>query len=247
MKLKILNSNSSGNAYILQSSTGEALLIECGTRFDDIMKAVDFKPNNIAGCVITHSHKDHCKSVHTVLSRGIKVYSAMGELRAMNIIEHHNSYPVNYETTYLVGPFLIQPFKIVHDTPEPAGYLIKHDECGIVLFLTDTVYSPKTFRGLNNVIVEANYCEDILSERLVSGSTNKFVRDRTMQSHMSLENCIELLKANDLTKVNNIVLIHLSNNHSDERRMKERVYQATGKNITVADKNMEIDFNKTPF
>lgn len=246
MKLKVLNSNSEGNAYILENDR-DALLIECGVRLDFIKQALNYRISKVAGCIITHSHKDHCKSVGNVLGAGIKVYSTPGELSAMGIQDHHNAKPVSEVREYAVGSFFIKPFRIIHDTPEPVGYLIHHKECGTVLFLTDTMYSPFTFAGLNNIIIEANYCEEILQSRTETGSTHKFLRDRTMQSHMSLQNCKELLQANDLTRVNNIVLIHLSNNHSSEEQIKNEIFQATGKNITIADRGTTIDFNKTPF
>jgi ribonuclease BN (tRNA processing enzyme) len=64
---------------------------------------------------------------------------------------------------------------------------------------------------------------------------------------MSLDTCVNLLNANDLSKVNNIVLIHLSDSNSDEQAFKKRVSDETGKNVTVASNGMEINFNKTPF
>ena len=42
MRLKIINSNSTGNAYILQPDEGKSLLIECGVQFDKIQKALNF-------------------------------------------------------------------------------------------------------------------------------------------------------------------------------------------------------------
>ena len=77
--------------------------------------------------------------------------------------------------------------------------------------------------------------------------SNKFVRDRVIQSHMSLKTCKEFLAANDLTKVNNIVLIHLSDPNSDAKRFINEVEQQTGKNVFVAEKGMIIDINLTPF
>src|ERR1041385_4951135 len=128
------------------------------------------------------------------------------------------------------------------------SYLIKHQECGVVLFLTDTVYSPFVFKGLNNIIVEANYCDEILEEKRQAGYTIEMLRDRVIESHMSLKNCKDLLAANDLSQVNNIVLIHLSDSHSHETRFKKEVEALTGKVVHVADKGMVIEnFEKTPF
>ena len=56
-----------------------------------------------------------------------------------------------------------------------------------------------------------------------------------------------MLKANDLSAVNNIVLIHLSDTNSNEKQFQKEVFEATQKNVSVATNGMVIDFNKTPF
>ena len=81
---------------------------------------------------------------------------------------------------------------------------------GTTLFLTDTYYVENTFKGLNHVIIEANYSDEIIEQKSFNGTINPFVRDRVYKSHMSLETCIKTLKANDLSSVKTITLIHLS-------------------------------------
>lgn len=250
MRLKIINSNSRGNAYILESDT-ESLLIECGVRFDLIKRAAGFNLSKIVGCIITHSHGDHCSGVHDLTHAGVTVYATEGtceELLERWRPNPHRVRPRHMAVPFSLGSFRIIPFKTQHDTKEPCGFLIHHDECGVVLFLTDTVYSPFRFNGLNNIIVEANYCDEILEGKRQAGATIEMLRDRVIQSHMSLRNCKDLLAANDLTQVNNIVLIHLSDSHSDELKFQREVATLTGKQVHVADRNMVIEnFNKTPF
>lgn len=55
VRLKVINSCSGGNSYILQSDTG-SLLIECGVPFKRIQKALDFDLSNVQGCLISHAH-----------------------------------------------------------------------------------------------------------------------------------------------------------------------------------------------
>ena len=145
------------------------------------------------------------------------------------------------------GNITILPFNVKHDAIEPLGFLIHHKECGKVLFLTDSYYSPYTFKGLNQIIIEANYSQEIVDKKIESGSLHGIVRNRILTSHLSLETCKKLLLANDLSQVNNIVLIHLSDGNSNEVGFKEEIYQTTQKNVSVASPGMEIDFNPTPF
>ena len=75
MQFIAINSNSNGNAYILQSSTGEALIVECGVRFEKIKEALGFNLSAVSGCLVTHEHQDHCKAVKEVQSRKTKAIS----------------------------------------------------------------------------------------------------------------------------------------------------------------------------
>jgi phosphoribosyl 1,2-cyclic phosphodiesterase len=247
MKLTIINSNSQGNGYILENDR-EALMIECGVQFDKIKKALGFKLSKVAGCLITHEHQDHCKSAKEVMAAGINVYASYGTHAAMRTEGHHRARFLHLGSVTSIGEFKIIAFKVEHDAAEPMGFLINHPETGIVLFLTDTYYSKYTFAGLNNVIVEANYCQGILDKRVQDGANPKFLRDRVITSHMSLATCKELLAANDLAGVNNIVLIHLSDGNSDAKRFQREVQEVTGKQVHVAHAGMVIEnFNKKPF
>jgi len=247
MRLTIINSNSSGNAYVLENEH-EALLIECGVQFDKIKKALNFNFLKVVGCIISHEHFDHCKSVNEVIKAGINVYSTFGSLNAMGVSISHRTNAIVPGQSFSLGEYKILPFSVKHDCADPVGYLIHHQECGNVLFLTDSYYSEYTFKGLNNIIIEANYCQTILDKRVQDGANPKFLRDRVITSHMSLATCKQLLQANDLSQVNNIVLIHLSDGNSDAKRFRNEVQEVTGKVVYVADAGMVIgNFNKQPF
>jgi phosphoribosyl 1,2-cyclic phosphodiesterase len=148
---------------------------------------------------------------------------------------------------YQFGEFVVMPFDIIHDAPEPFGYLIQHPECGLVLFVTDTQYLKPTFPGLNQVIIEANYSQEIIDGRMDDGDTIAFVRNRVVQSHMSLDTCKGVLRANDLSKVNNIVLIHLSDGNSHAKEFVNEIQNITGKNVFAAQKDLVIDFDISSF
>jgi phosphoribosyl 1,2-cyclic phosphodiesterase len=58
---------------------------------------------------------------------------------------------------------------------------------------------------------------------------------------------MDWLSAIDLSLVNNIVLVHLSDQNSDADLFKKTVENRFGKNVFIAGKNLNINFNKTPF
>jgi len=246
MQLKVIGSSSLGNCYALESSTGEILLLECGVRFDLIKKALNHRLSNITGVLITHSHQDHCKAFEDVLKAGIYAYATPGTIDELGF-PHHRAKQIIPGVEKVVGSYKVIAFDTKHDTKQPCGFLIWHSEMGTCLFLTDSYYVEYIFPGLNNVIIECNYAQDIIDHKVESGSGMKFLRDRIIESHMSLETCKMTLQANDLSLVNNIVLVHLSNSNSDARRFKCEVEEQTGKHVHIADAGMSINFNKDPF
>lgn len=240
MKLKILSSNSDGNSYLLVAENGETLGVECGVNFNDIKKALNFDLSNL-NLIVSHSHGDHSKGIKEAINNGVEVYSSPECFNEIGV-KSHRANPIQDGKLYQIGNFRILPFDVVHDV-RCFGFVIQHEEMGVTMFVTDTMYVPNRIKGLNNVIIEANYCEDIIEEK----TDKQFLVDRVKKSHLSIQNCIKCLQANDLSNVNNIVLIHLSNTNSDAVRFKKDVETATGKRVTIADKGVEIDFNKSPF
>jgi len=243
MKLRVISSSSAGNAYLLHNDK-EALLIECGVNIDRIKSAIGYSVQKVVGCLVTHNHLDHCKAIKKVMGLGIHVWASAGTHTICGTVDHHRARVTYSGDQFQVGGFKVKAFDVKHDAAEPLGYLIHHEETGLILFLTDTCYCEYKFEGLNNIIIEANYCQDIIDAKMSAG---KFVRDRVIQSHMNLQTCRDMLLANDLTAVNNIVLIHLSDKNSDEDRFRRTIKEATGKLVTVAVPGLSIPFNKTPF
>lgn len=239
MILKVIGSNSSGNAYILQSTT-DSLLIECGVHISKIKKALNFLLGNV-NCIVSHSHGDHSSGIVGVLQAGIAVYASKETLEAKGVHLHHRAKSMEAGKIHQVGSFKVKPFNVNHDVP-CFGFLIEHNECGRVLFLTDTYYSDYVFPGLNNIIVECNHDQDMLLN-----NSKKFLRDRVIQSHMNIETCKELLLANDMSLVNNIVLIHLSDENSDRNKFYNEIKELTGKTVAIADAGLDIPFDKNPF
>ena len=268
MQLLILGSGSTGNGYLLRSSSGEILIIETGISLRKLKESLsyDFDPELIRGALISHSHKDHSGRTGEYLAQGIRCYTSeeaaqeiLGGSKSKGDIQylpqagsdrlayrHHNLIPVAAKYTHYLGGYSFMPFPLEHDVMN-YGYLIRHDECGQIVFITDSLFSRYKFKGLNHMIVEANYSEEILDKNLSSGKTIPKVRNRVISSHMSLETCMEFIKDNDLRAVRTIILIHLSSSNSDAARFRDEIQHRTGKKTFVAEAGMKIDLNVNPF
>ena len=82
-------------------------------------------------------------------------------------------------------------------------------------------------------MAECSYDTETLQKSVEAGYIPIELVPRLVKSHMSLEHFLDLLKANDLSKVKQIYLLHLSNNNSDEKRFKEAVQKLTGAEVYV--------------
>lgn len=245
MQLKVIGSGSSGNCYLLTNEK-ETLVIESGVSFLEVKKALDFNISKIVGCIVSHEHQDHVKYAIEFLKAGIPVFCSQGTKDVVSV-GIHKPLVCFHGKKFKVGNFEIMPFDIVHDCAQPFGFIIKHPQCGKILFLTDTYYSEYAFKGLNHILIEANYSESCLSEAIDEGRTHPAQRARLEQSHMSIATCKELLKANDLSQVMSICLIHLSNNNSNALQFKQEVQATTGKLVYVASKGLEYNLDLIPF
>jgi phosphoribosyl 1,2-cyclic phosphodiesterase len=243
MELIVLGSSSRGNCYILNSNT-EALVIEAGVSLLEVKKAVGFNISKIRGVLVSHEHSDHSKYVNDFLKAQIPVYASIG---TMSKVTSRMFYFLEGFVKKQIGNFTVLPFDVKHDAAEPLGFLIKHEEIGTMLFATDTYYLPYKFEGLTNILIECNYRLDLLTANVDAGRIPVALRNRTLESHLSYHNCRTALMENDLSKVNNIVLIHLSDNNSNAAEFREGIHRATGKQVHVADKGMKIQINKQPF
>lgn len=227
MTFKPIASGSSGNAYLVDDGHSR-ILLECGINYKDIQVALDFKMTDLSGCLITHEHKDHCKALKSVLGAGIDCYMSRGTKGKIGE-DHHRLMVAESKKQFNLGTFSILPFDVNHDASEPLGYLIQSDVTKEkLLFATDTYYIKYRFNDLSIIAVECNYSESILNENIIAGVTHPYLRKRVMGSHFSLENYLDFLRANDLSKVREVWLLHLSNNNSDEKLFKSRVERLTG-------------------
>ena len=73
------------------------------------------------------------------------------------------------------------------------------------------------------------------------------MKPRLLQSHFSLENVKEFLKANDLSQCREIILLHLSDRNSSEQQMIREIEELTGIKPKVADKGLKVELDLYPY
>lgn len=232
IEIQTLATGSKGNCYYVTDGV-TPILIECGISFKQIQRELNFQTTDIAACLITHEHMDHCKGIDGVLKAGIRCYMSTGTKEAINRDNHHRIKTVENKKQFTVGTWTILPFDVQHDVAEPFGFLLVNQAGDKLLFATDTYYIKYKFQGLTHLMVECNYCQSVLDENTESGRIHPSMRKRVMKSHFSMENVLEFLKANDLSKLQEIWLLHLSDSNSDEFLIRQEIAIMTGKLIHI--------------
>ena len=228
MDIKIIASGSSGNAYLIGDGKTR-LLLDAGIPFKQIQVGCRFQTSSIDGCLVTHRHGDHAAAIPKLLQRGITVYSNADVVglypgvQQMEALKDHR-----------IGTFRVLPFEAEHDVP-CFGYQITSEETGEKLvYITDSAYVKYTFSGLTHIMIEANYAQEIMIDNVRDERIPLSLAARVMETHMSIETLLDLLRSNDMTQVRQIYLLHLSDGNSDAEAFKRQVQQETGAEVYIA-------------
>ena len=236
--LKVIGSGSKGNCYLLQTEK-ETLILELGCKWNDVLRMLDYKIDNVGGCLVTHcqSHQDHSKSIPNALNAQIPVYScqeAADKFNRVNVL-----YP---KTKYKIGGFIVMTLPVAHNC-ENYSFVIEHEEFGKLVFCTDAMSFPYKIKDVNHLFIEANYSEDLMIDNLCKNET---IRSHN-EYHMEIEQSINAIKRNINPDLRTLCLIHLSDSQSSESGFKQRIFDEFGLDCYIAEKGVEIPLDKFDF
>ena len=229
LDIAVYASGSSGNCYTV--SDGETVvMLDCGLPFRRIERLTGFLlPTAV---FVTHEHKDHSKAAQDFMRRGVDAYMTAGTAAALGIEAQHRLHILNPMEQTTAGRITVSAFPTQHDAREPCGFLLD-DGDDRVLYATDTYYIKYQFPGVTKMLIEANHSYKILEENVGAHILNKSLAERLIKSHFSIENVLAFLRANDLSKVKEIWLIHLSDGNADAGKFERMVEAATGKPVYI--------------
>ena len=244
MRLKVINSGSSGNGYALISEAGEILLLECGVKGIEMKRLIDFQVGNVGGCLLSHSHRDHSGRIKDYLNSGINVYTSDEVASDILTATGEKTVPIPRMQKKKLGSFTVIPFRVPHNGTECDGWLITHKELGRLLFITDAEYCPYDFSkmGITHAMIECNYSEDYIENDAENLS-------HVLRGHMELQTCKRLIQMIDSPELRSVGLIHLSGQNSDSERFRQEIKEIVDcdVNVWVAEKGFETELSLEPF
>lgn len=222
-------SGSSGNLYTVTSGK-TVIMIDPGLFINRVFKLAGFDLPDAA--LLSHEHKDHSRAIPDLINFGCDCYMTEGTAKALHI-HSHRCYLMENGDTVTIKNVRVSAFETEHDAKEPCGFLLDDGEDRL-LYATDTYYIKYRFPALTKIMIECNHSYKEIQRGVREKRLSKFLANRLLHSHFALENVITFLQANDLSKVKEIWLIHLSKDNADPELFRREVEKATGKPVYIA-------------
>ena len=247
LRFKSLGSGSSGNATVIQASSGTGithLLVDCGLglpQMDKRLRQAGMLADQIDGIFVTHEHGDHIGCARQLaLRERIPVYMSRGTYMAIGEPDFAGLLRIVCDSeTFEIGALQVRPFTVPHDAREPLQ-LTCSDGAVRLGVLTDlghaTAHVLEQLAGCRSLLLECNHDPQMLA----SGSYPPFLKRRVGGGwgHLANEAAAAIALAIQPRGLQQVVAAHLSeqNNHPDMvRQVLARTLGCGEADILVAD------------
>lgn len=227
LEVASLGSGSSGNATLVRSKT-TTLLIDCGFTLKESLKrmaSLGVAPSDLTAVLISHEHSDHVKGIGPLSRKfGVPIHLTHGTYRRLR-----DNRLIAYELFHAHAPFTlgdieIDPFPTPHDAAESCQFVLRHNSVSFVVATDMGVCTPfilKKLAGVNGVLIECNYDDDMLRNGPYPPSLQHRIRGNF--GHLGNVQAGPVLRAIDHPKLNRILLGHLSEKNNTEDCARDAV------------------------
>lgn len=237
LTLKCLASGSTGNCYVLDAG-GEKLLIDCGIPIKQIKIGLEFDISSVQGCIVSHHHQDHAKSVADLQRMGIPC-----------LLPYLDEKPK--VAKYQFGIFTVTAVPLykehwLHTNGDGSecpvyGYLIDAEGRRIA-YVTDSLYLPYKFTKppVNAFLIACNHDDSMEQD------SGKFLHSVT--GHSSLNTVCGIIDANKTALLTDIILCHISRDADPDRMIEEvRIHADPWTNVYAAAPGLTTTISAFPF
>ena len=204
------------------------------------LAAIGETVDRLAAVVVTHEHRDHVNGIGVLARKtGVPVYltrdtdSNMPDLGAIPNKVYFESGDV-----LRILDFQLASFRVAHDAVDPVSFTVWREGCQLGL-ATDLGHATnlvrERLRGSHALILESNYCPDMLRRSSYPPAIVQRIRGR--HGHLSNQDMNSLLKSLLHTDLQWVVAVHVSReNNSTEKveDMAKRVLKRHSARLHVA-------------
>jgi phosphoribosyl 1,2-cyclic phosphodiesterase len=217
--LAVLGSGSRGNASVVWSGD-DAVLVDCGfspREVDRRLRRVGVPMASIRAVLVTHEHGDHIGGVSAVARQiGVPVHLTAAARRVGRLGPDVEVEIVQPGRRFSVGLLEVEPFRVPHDTVDTLGFVVGSGPHRVG-FATDMGSIRRSvverLRSCRAVLLEFNHDEHMLW----AGDYPEFLKERVGgdRGHLSNRQGAELLSALAHSRVEHVVLGHLSEQNNE--------------------------------
>ena len=144
---------------------------------------------------------------------------------------------------YHFGGFTVIPLRALHGDCPNFVYHITLPDGQTLLFATDLERFGYVFKGINHLLVECNYSDDIRIDAMLNGAELR----AQSRNHMEIGETIRTINRIKSPDLSSVILLHLSNGLSDAEGFKKRIFAECGVRAEIAEKNIVISLAKADF
>ena len=247
IRFKSLGSGSSGNATVVQASSGAGLthlLVDCGLglpQLDKRLGAAGMLAEQIDAIFVTHEHGDHIGCARQLaLRERIPVWMSHGTWMAIGAPDFDGLLRIACDSIDIeIGALKVRPFTVPHDAREPLQ-LTCTDGAVRLGVLTDlghaTAHVLQQLAGCTSLMLECNHDPALLA----ASSYPLFLKRRVggAWGHLANEAAAAVALAIQPHGLRQIVAAHLSEQNNRPELARQALAQALGcseADIHVAD------------
>ncbi|HOR50394.1 MAG TPA: MBL fold metallo-hydrolase [Candidatus Hydrogenedentes bacterium] len=240
IRFTVLGSSSSANAVLVESADA-CILVDNGFTFKKLtetLTGINRSVEEIEAVLVTHEHSDHVNGVG-ILARKMKVPVFMTRGCALAAYPRTGEIPDlrHFESgdTLSFGSLSAISFSVTHDAADPVNYVFTSGNARLGL-ATDFGHCSQLararLRDVHALIVESNYCPDMLRTGKYPPQLQQRIRSR--MGHLSNLDMQALLRELCGGSLKLVVLSHISRDNNTPEIARSFAEEAvTGYDVAV--------------
>lgn len=215
MRFAILGSGSRGNAAVIAAGATRVLL-DCGLGLRECearLQRFGLAAADLDAILVTHEHNDHLGGVSAVARRhALPVWLTAGTLRAWREAPPPELLRLfNPHESFAIGDLRIEPYPVPHDAQEPCQYVFGDGRLRLGVLSDAGSVTPHMREMLNacdSLLIEFNHDPELLAKGPYPPTLKRRVGGS--RGHLSNAQAAGLLATIDCTRLQHLVLTHIS-------------------------------------